>query len=166
VLLDASRRLDGAGVEHRVTLNGGSAYQGGTFLEEFKAALAGAPSVRHQGLYTVAELGGLMAEVDWVVVPSVWWENAPLVVLEAFRHQRPVICGGIGGMAELVRDGVDGLHAPVADPAGLARVMQRAIETDGLWDSLVAGIRPPPTIAEAALTHLNLYQDALGAIPA
>ena len=166
VLLDASRQLDVAGVEHRVTLNGGSAYQGETFMKEFNAGLAAAPSVRHQGPYTAAELGGLMAEIDWVVVPSVWWENAPLVVLEAFRHQRPVICGGVGGMAEMVCDGVDGLHAPVSDPAGLARVMERAIETDGLWDSLVANIRPPPTIAEVAVAHLNLYQTSLGALPA
>ena len=57
-----------------------------------------------------------MAEVDWVVVPSIWWENAPLVIQEAFRHRRPVICGDIGGMAEMVRDGVDGLHAPVERP--------------------------------------------------
>jgi glycosyltransferase involved in cell wall biosynthesis len=99
-----------------------------------------------------------MERVDWVVVPSIWWENAPLVVLEAFRHRRPVICGDVGGMAELVRDGVDGLHAPVGDPAGLARVMRRAVETEGLWDALMAGIRPPPTVAEVALLHLEHYR--------
>ena len=69
-------------------------------------------------------------------------------------------------MAELVRDGVDGLHAPVNDPAGLAGTMRRAMETEGLWESLVAGIRQPPTIAQIADRHLKLYQDVLGAVPA
>ena len=43
-----------------------------------------------------------MSEIDWVVVPSRWWENSPLVIQEAFMHGRPVICSGIGGMAEKV----------------------------------------------------------------
>jgi len=101
-----------------------------------------------------------MAAADWVVVPSVWFENAPLVILEAFRHRRPVICGGIGGMAELVTDGVDGLHAPVGDPAGLAAVLRRAAEEPGLWDRLVAGIRPPPDLDDVARRHLALYRGA------
>lgn len=166
VLLGASARLTEVGVDHRISLNGGSAYQSDAFMEEFRSALSAAPATRHQGLYTAAELPGLMAEVDWVVVPSVWWENAPLVVLEAFRHNRPVICGGVGGMAELVRHGVDGLHAPVGDPGGLARVMRKAIETEGLWETLVAGIRQPPTMAEIAERHLKHYQDALMAAAA
>lgn len=166
VLLGASQRLGAAGIEHQVALNGGEAYQSESFLEEFRAALAAAPAARHQGAYTAMELGALMAQADWVVMPSIWWENAPLVVLEAFRHRRPVICGNVGGMAEMVRDGIDGLHAPVNDPAGLAQVMRRAIETEGLWESLVAGIRQPPTIAQIADRHLELYHDVLGAVPA
>lgn len=164
VLLQASRRLSEAGVEHRVGLHGGTAYQTDAFMEEFGAALAAAPAACARGPYQAADLPALMTQVDWVVVPSVWWENAPLVVLEAFRHRRPVICGEVGGMAEMVRDGVDGLHAPVNDPAGLAAVMRRAIETDGLWERLVAGIRPPPGLREIAELHLKLYRDAM-AVP-
>lgn len=161
VLLNASRRLTEAGVDHRLTLNGGADYQSEAFMADFRATLAAAPAARHQGPYTPPQLAGLMAQVDWVVVPSIWWENAPLVILEAFRHRRPVICGGVGGMAELVREGVDGLHAPVNDPLGLAREMRRAIETEGLWDTLVAGIRQPPSIADVARLHLQHYLGAL-----
>ena len=163
VLLDASRRLSAEGVAHEVTLHGGTAYQSDAFMAGFAAALGAAPAARHHGAYEAAALPGLMAQVDWVVVPSVWWENAPLVIQEAFLHRRPVICGEIGGMAEMVRDGVDGLHAPVGDPAGLARVLRRASETAGLWDRLVGNIRPPLTIEAAALRHLDLYRDTLGA---
>jgi len=166
VLLGASRQLGAAGVAHGLALHGGEAHQAEAFLEEFRAALAAAaPAARHRGLYTAAELPALMAQVDWVVMPSVWWENAPLVILEAFHHGRPVICGDVGGMAEIVRDGVDGLHAPVGDPAGLAQAMRRAIETEGLWERLVAGIRPPPSIAEVADRHLRLYRDVLARDP-
>ncbi len=70
--------------------------------------------------------GELMAEVDWVIVPSIWWENSPLVIQEAFTYGRPVICSGIGGMAEKVTDGVNGLHFRVGDPRSLAETMRRA----------------------------------------
>ena len=162
VLLEASRILSEEGVSHRVSLHGGTAYQPDAFLERFNAALAAAPMARHRGPYAGADLGALMAEVDWVVVPSVWWENAPLVILEAFRHGRPVICGDVGGMAEMVRDGVDGLHAPVGDPVGLAAVLRRAAERPEMWDRLASGILPPKTIAQVAKGHLSLYQELLG----
>jgi len=57
-----------------------------------------------------------MAAVDWVVVPSIWWENSPLVIQEAFAHGRPVICSDIGGMAEKVAHEKNGLHFRANDP--------------------------------------------------
>ena len=77
-------------------------------------------NVRLNGRYTPAELPDLMRNVDWLVMPSVWWENSPLVIQEAFAYQTPVICAGIGGMAEKVTDGVNGLHFRVGDAQHLA----------------------------------------------
>ncbi len=158
VALAASARLSGEGVAHRLAIHGGTAWQSEAFLAEFAAALAAAPEAAHQGGYAPAEISRRIAAADWVVVPSIWWENAPLVILEAFRHRRPVICGDAGGMAEAVRDGIDGLHAPINDSAGLAATMRRAAETPGLWERLVAGIRPPPDFDAAAADHLALYR--------
>ena len=67
-------------------------------------------NVTYAGAYEHSDLPRLMHDVDWVVLPSRWWENSPLVVQEAFMHGRPVICSGIGGLAEKVHDEVNGLH--------------------------------------------------------
>ena len=93
------------------------------------------------GPYKSDDLPRLFEETDWVVVPSIWWENAPLVISEAFMHGRPVICSDIGGMAEKVTDGVDGLHFIRGDHDHLADVLDRAANTPGLWDNLRAGIQ-------------------------
>ena len=82
-------------------------------------------------------------------------------VLEAFRHGRPVICSDAGGMAELVRNGMDGLHAPIGDAEGWAATMRRAIEEPGLWDRLVQGIRHPTGLDAMAGEHLDLYRRLL-----
>jgi Glycosyl transferases group 1 len=61
--------------------------------------------VHFAGPYQRRDLRRLIAAVDWLVVPSIWWENSPLAIQEAFAHRRPVICSNIGGMAEKVRWG-------------------------------------------------------------
>ena len=53
-----------------------------------------------------------------------------------------MICSDIGGMAEKVTDGVNGLHFRVGDPDSLAAAIRRAVATPGLWERLRAGIPP------------------------
>jgi glycosyltransferase involved in cell wall biosynthesis len=101
-------------------------------------------TITFAGPYERSRLGQLMAGIDWVVVPSIWWETGPIVVMEAFQYGRPVICSDIGGMSEKVTDDVNGLHFRRRDPEHLAQVMLKAAETPGLWEELRAGIPPDP----------------------
>jgi len=114
--------------------------------------------LRFMGSYKSPDLPNLMREVDWTIVPSTWWENAPVVIQEAFHHGRPIIASDIGGMAEKVRDNIDGLHFHVANPESLAEAMTRAIREPALWERLRAGIRPPTTAAAAARQHADLFE--------
>jgi glycosyltransferase involved in cell wall biosynthesis len=70
-----------------------------------------------------------MQTVGWVVVPSIWWENSPVVIQEAMRAGTPLVVSDIGGMAEKVRPGVDGLHFTRGSVQDLARVMKVAAST-------------------------------------
>ncbi len=54
------------------------------------------------------------------VVPSRWYENQPMTVLESYALGVPVVASRLGGLPELVEDGVDGLLVPHDDPAALA----------------------------------------------
>lgn len=129
------------------------------FQDRLAAAFKSAhPNVRNCGPYAPAQQATILGAADWVVVPSTWWENAPLVIQEAFYHRRPVICSNIGGMAEKVRDGVDGMHFQAGSPASLADAMTAAATTPGLWDKLAAGL--PTTVGKevAAQEHLALYR--------
>ncbi len=103
-----------------------------------------------------------MAAIDWVVVPSIWWENAPLVIQEAQLHRRPVIASGIGGMAEMVEHGRTGLHVRPNDAGDLAKVMRACAEERGLWTRL-ANAAPPPDIDRVAAAHLALFGRGSGA---
>ncbi|CAH0180089.1 glycosyltransferase [Roseomonas sp. CECT 9278] len=78
------------------------------------------------GRYDQAEVLDLMQTVGWVVVPSIWWENSPVVIQEAKRAGTPLVVSDIGGMAEKVRPGVDGLHFKRGSVQDLARVLRVA----------------------------------------
>lgn len=116
--------------------------------------------LRFMGPYKSADLPHLMREVDWTIVPSTWWENAPVVIQEAFHHGRPIIASDIGGMAEKVRDGIDGLHFRASNPESLAAAMTRAMDPM-MWSRLRGGIRPPTTATEAARCHVELFEKIL-----
>lgn len=158
LLLEAAAMLTQEGVAHRIDLHGGTAFQTPEFLKRFAALLRAAPGARQHGAYARAALPRLVADADWVVVPSLWWENAPLVIQEAHRHRRPVITADIGGMAEMVADGTDGLLFRAGDARALADVMKRAAGDPVLWQQLVQGIRPPMEVEAAADRHLALYE--------
>ncbi len=84
------------------------------------------PSVTLFGRYDGDEVLALMRLVGWVVVPSIWWENSPVVIQEARRAGVPLLVSDIGGMAEMVQPGVDGLHFKRGSPVDLARAMRQA----------------------------------------
>jgi glycosyltransferase involved in cell wall biosynthesis len=92
---------------------------------EPQIAAAGA-NLSFAGRYDAPEAVALMRSVGWVVVPSIWWENSPVVIQEARRAGTPLIVAGVGGMAEKAEAGVDALHFDRGSPVDLARAMLEA----------------------------------------
>ena len=97
----------------------------GSWVPELKMRLRNLPNVRYLGFLTGPDLHAAMSRARAVVVPSEWYENCPMSVLEAKAAGRPVIGARIGGIPELVQDGVDGfLHTP-GDAEDLAAALRR-----------------------------------------
>ncbi|GAN81731.1 glycosyltransferase family 4 protein [Acidocella aminolytica] len=132
-----------------------------SFLEEEARRPVLEQRVRFNGGYHHDQLATRMARVDWVVVPSIWWEIYGLVMSEAWHFGRPVIASNKGGMAERVRDGVDGLLFEIGDAHALAATMHRAMTEEKLWETLEAGITPPPSRADMVQGYLAAYDAAL-----
>ena len=110
------------------------------------------------GPYESEELPGLLADTDWMVVPSVWWENSPIVIQEAFRSNVPVIASNIGGMAEKVKHQVNGLTFTAGKPLSLLNVLKHIESSPSLLKKCKAGIAVPLSISETAKLNLSLYE--------
>lgn len=110
--------------------------------------------------FPAARLGEVLAALDVVVVPSLWEENAPLTVQEAFLARLPLVVSDHGGLAEKVREGIDGLRFRPGDPDDLCRVFRRLLDEPGLRERL--GSSPPavPTMDDHVRALERLYEKA------
>jgi glycosyltransferase involved in cell wall biosynthesis len=147
-----------------IRIHGNFVGQSEEFIARLTAAVERHPFLSYAGPYENTLAGDLMSECDYVVVPSRWWENSPVVIQEAFAVGRPVVCSGIGGMAEKVTDGVSGLHYRMGDPDDLVRVLTRAAD-DALLVKLQAGL---PRVADGrrmAEAYLSLFDRLLADTP-
>lgn len=119
------------------------------------------PRIHFHGRIENTAVPATLAEFDVAVVPSTWYENSPLTILEAHAAGTPVVTADIGGMAELVRDSVDGLHFRSNDATDLARVLQRLIDEPDLLLRLRSGIQRPCSIDDEMVQMLAVYNDAI-----
>jgi glycosyltransferase involved in cell wall biosynthesis len=108
------------------------------------------------------QLASAFASFDVLAVPSQWLETGPVVVLEAHAYGVPVVGSDLGGVAEKVNHGVNGLLVPPIDIKAWAEAFtQLALEPD-LLAKLHQGIQPVRTISMEAADSLELYQSILG----
>jgi glycosyltransferase involved in cell wall biosynthesis len=95
--------------------------------------------VHELGMRSRAELPHIYSAADVVLFPARWNEPWGLVPLEAMGLGRPVVATGLGGSGEYLRDGVNCLLVPPADPGAIASAVNRVAGDPGLRRSLRAG---------------------------
>lgn len=101
-------------------------------LERLAAEVGAADRVRFHGRLGTDELRSVLRKAAVAAVPSRWYENQPLAVLEAFACGLPVVGTELGGVPELIDPGVDGASVPANDPAALAAALRPLLADPGL----------------------------------
>jgi len=92
------------------------------------------------GIYEGGRVGDILADVDVLVIPSVWYENTPIVVREALACGVPVIGSDVGGIAEDVEDRVTGYLFNVGDSEHLTRVLKLIAKKPSLLNPIKRNI--------------------------
>lgn len=119
------------------------------------------PNVRFLGRLSRAEVWQILAQIDVVVIPSLWYETFSIIVSEAFAAGVPVIASRLGPLADRVHDGVDGLLVPPGDWRALRSALLRFLQDPTLLPRLRAGIRPVPTLQEHIQEIEAVYRGTL-----
>jgi glycosyltransferase involved in cell wall biosynthesis len=144
----------------RIRIHGNLVGNTPEFEERFAKMVRTLPFLEYAGAYSNEQVDALMRRCDYAVMTSVWWENSPLVIQEAYAAGLPVICGDIGGMAEKVHNGLTGLHYRAGDHAALLRAMVAA--ADPVRHEALCGGLPATVTAE---DMARAYVEALSTEP-
>lgn len=91
-----------------------------------RSAAAGDGRVEFLGSLTPDALRRELARARFTVLPSEWYENGPLALIESLAAGVPVVGADIGGIPEHLRDGREGVLFRAGDPAALAEALARA----------------------------------------
>lgn len=97
----------------------------GPSLELCRQFAAKDARIRLYGFVTGERRNSLIANADCLVLPSLWPDNYPVSIQEAFASGVVVIASRIGGIPEMVRDGVNGLLVEPGDESGLTSAIDR-----------------------------------------
>jgi len=84
------------------------------------AAESGAVGIEFLGRRPASEVKAILGAARFVVLPSRWYENLPFSIMEALAAGKPVVASDIGGVPEMVDDGVNGFLVPPDDEGALA----------------------------------------------
>lgn len=120
------------------------------------------PGITFPGVVARENLWARLAELDALVLPTLWYEASPLVIGEAFAAGLPVIASRIGSLPELIADDRDGLLFPAGDAATLRDLLASLAADPEKLARLQAGVRPPRTIDDHAAAIEAVYDEALG----
>ena len=101
-----------------------------------KNILENIPNIKLVGFLSGEKLVEFMGNAKVLLVPSVWYENCPLSILEAQCMGIPVIAINSGGIAELIKDGVTGTLVQKPTPEELAKKIKEAVENEEYYSAL------------------------------
>lgn len=117
--------------------------------------------IEFKGQYNFNDIEKVLEQIDVVIVPSIWYENAPLTISTALAYGIPVIASDIGGMREAIMGDKNGLIFKVGDPDDLADKIQSLSEKPELIENISRTIQYPIRIEEEAFNTELIYKDLL-----
>lgn len=159
VLLEAVRSLSAdLPIEVKIYGNTGDFPEYAARLHELAA---NDPRIALCGTFPYNRISSVFSSLDVLVVPSIWYENTPLVIYAAQACGCPVIASNLGGMSEAVTHEKNGLLFEPGNASDLAQAIRRLACDRVLLRRLGEQARKPKPIAEYAAELENVYTEIL-----
>ncbi|MEE9390938.1 MAG: glycosyltransferase family 4 protein [Planctomycetota bacterium] len=127
VLVEAAKKLKGID-GFKIDIFGAPNQWTVDYDKKIRKAAEGYDYITFKGRFDNKQVGKVLAEMDVLVVPSTWYENAPLTLNEAAMTKTPVLASDRGGMLEFVRDNEYGQTFELGNADDLAKKMLALIE--------------------------------------
>lgn len=156
VLIEAVRQL--ADIDLVVKIYG-RASDFPDYVAKLNALASGDPRIEFCGSFPNEQIGSILSQLDVLVVPSLWFENAPLVIYSAQAAGLPVLASDVAGVAELITHDDNGCLFPAGDVDRLAEIITTLARDRAQLARLSERARMPKTIAAYADELLAVYAE-------
>ena len=134
-------------------------YDGFPHYGDYLRNMVRTEKIRFMGEYHFKEIVRILPEIDVMVVPSLWNENSPLVIHEAFLARVPVIASRCGGVTELIQHEMNGLLFERGNADDLRRAIENVIQSPQLLEKFRQNIPRVKTIQENTEEIINIYNN-------
>ncbi|MEO0480808.1 MAG: glycosyltransferase family 4 protein [Planctomycetota bacterium] len=135
------------------------------YEERLRQLDQGTHRIRLHGRYEPAQVSDILAELDVLVVPGVWYETFCLTIREGFLAGVPVVVSRIGAMAEAIEDGVTGVLVEPGDAEDLARALEALRSQPELRQRISDAAKAVRTTESMVDQFESLYQRAMRVTP-
>ena len=158
VAVDAIRSRPDLAAELR--LYGGS-FEQHEYEHALREAAGGDSRIVFAGSYEHGDLPRILAELDAVVIPSLWHENLPTVGLNAIASGVPLLVSDVGGLTELIDDYDCGIAFRRGDAEDLGVLLERLVGEPALLAGFRGRMSSPPSVEDEAARIAALYEGLL-----
>ena len=135
------------------------------YAASLKQAAVDFPEIEFCGVFPNSEIAAVLSGIDVLVVPSLWFENTPLVIHSALAARCPVVASNYPGMSEAVHHGENGLLFKPGSSEALAEQLQCLFDNPELLEKLSGNCKPPKSIGEHVEELLQIYASDSGSGP-
>jgi glycosyltransferase involved in cell wall biosynthesis len=131
------------------------------YIKRLKELAGNDERISFCGTFPNESIGEVFSELDVLVVPSVWYENTPLVIYSAQEARCPVIASNFGGISEVIQHEKNGLLFEPGDVAALASSIEQVAIDRKLLKQLADNAIKPKTISEYVTELQGVYEEVL-----
>ncbi|MFC2154211.1 glycosyltransferase family 4 protein [Candidatus Altiarchaeota archaeon] len=135
----------------------GSHFSNQDYFEKLQKLAKGNKRIQFCGKYNYEDMSGIYNDIDILVVPSIWWENSPLVLVSALSHNVPAIVSDLGGMSEVIENGKNGFTFDPGNVNSLTDLIIRLSKKPTILNKLKENIIPPARLEEEAFEYEKIY---------
>lgn len=157
ILLKAFNQICSENVKLEIYGSGLKIYE-----DNLKKSISNNNKVTFHGKYAKEQLGEIMENIDVLITPSIWYENYPLVLHEALASGVPVIATNLGGMAEKIKYGKNGLTFNFGDSEDLQKKIQILIDNPLIINQMKEFIQNKmiiPKVEQEAYKYNLIYKN-------
>jgi glycosyltransferase involved in cell wall biosynthesis len=154
VLLGAIKNLEGKPLEIKIY---GKLDDFPDYVRRLKEIVQGDTRVKFCGTFPNYELGSIFSDLDALVVPSLWYENSPLVVYSAQAAKCPIIASNVAGISQIIDHGKNGILFNPGDIVGLAEAITNLLDNRDMLQKMSSNAKYPLSIQEYVIRLLSIY---------